>query len=141
MYLFSCSGPGAGETIARNIATGYTHAAIVGGVFVVSLVLYAIGPRRWIVPAIVLALIMLHPAWTISATRGDCGFLKRDASWVFTVIAALAIFTQGRIALDKMHMASPGGAAEDGTKLKDADGAIREGEPPIISRFKRSTDA
>jgi hypothetical protein len=99
MNIFACSGPGAGETIARNIELGYIHAAVVGGMLVVSWVLFAIDPRRWIVPTIIFGLVALHPAWTISAIHGDCGFLKRDVSWVFTGIATLAILIQGVFAL------------------------------------------
>lgn len=95
MMLFACSGPGAGKAIVQSIEIGYTHAAIDGGLFVVSFVLFATGPRRWIVPAILLGLLILHPAWTISAISGDCGFLKRDVSLVFTGIGTLAVLVQG----------------------------------------------
>jgi hypothetical protein len=95
MTLFSCSGPGAPEAIARSIEIGYTHAAIAGGLLVISLALFAIGPRRWIVPAILLGLVAFHPAWTISAISGDCGSLKEIASLVFTGFGALAVFAQG----------------------------------------------
>jgi hypothetical protein len=118
MNLFACSGPGAGETIARNIGIGYTHAAIVGGMLVASFVLFAIGPRRWIVPAIILGLVALHPAWTISAISGDCGFLKRDASWVFTGIGTLAIVAQGVFALANRRTENPFDSAADDERGK-----------------------
>jgi hypothetical protein len=146
MNLFACSGPGAGETIARNIAIGYTHAAIVGGMLVASIVLFAIGPRRWIFPVVILGLVALHPAWTISAIQGDCGILKRDASSVFTGIATLAIIVQGVVfALDNRGTGSAvqyAFGAQDATKSNITDGAIREGEPPINPRSKDGpTDA
>jgi hypothetical protein len=95
MTLFACSGPGAGEIIAHNIVTSLVHAAVVGGLLAASLALFTVGPRRRIVPAILFGLFVLHPAWTISAINGDCGFLKRDASWIFTGFGTLALAVQG----------------------------------------------
>jgi hypothetical protein len=94
MDIFACSGPGAGETIARNIAIGYTHAAIDGGLLALSLGLWWFVSRQRVFPAICAALVLLHPAWTVSAIGGDCGYLKRDLSWVFTGIAVLSLVGQ-----------------------------------------------
>jgi hypothetical protein len=36
--------------------------------------------RKWLIlPSVILSL--LHPAWTFSATNGDCGFLMYDVSF------------------------------------------------------------
>ena len=94
MELFACSGPGAGATIARNIELGYTNAAVAGGLLLVSLAVAALGTRRWVAPAVLAGLVALHPAWTISAISGDCGFFKRDASLVFTVAGAITLCWQ-----------------------------------------------
>jgi hypothetical protein len=32
----------------------------------------------------------LHPAWMISALSGDCGDIKRFASWAFTGLGCVA---------------------------------------------------
>jgi hypothetical protein len=85
-------------------------------------------------------LIALHPAWTISAISGDCGFMKRDASWVFTGIGTLALVVQGIFAFAYRRTECPDGAdGEDATSSQDTDSAIREGEPPIVPRSRRKT--
>lgn len=41
---------------------------------------------------VAIILMAVHPAWSISATSGDCGHLKFDAACVFVVVfIALAI--------------------------------------------------
>jgi hypothetical protein len=92
--LFACSGPGADMAIARNIEIGYSHATVAGGLFLVSLGVFALGPRRWAAPAVLLCLLALHPAWTISARSGDCGHMKRDASWGFTALGSIVLCCQ-----------------------------------------------
>jgi hypothetical protein len=96
MELLACSGPGAGAAIEESIAIGYAHAVLVGCLLVVSLSLLAVVPRTWFVPVIIAGLLWIHPAWTISARRGDCGFMKRNASWAVSGIATLAILWQAR---------------------------------------------
>ncbi len=81
--MFACSGPGAPAAIAESIRIGYAHAAVAGGLLLASLAVAGFG-RRWVVPAALLCLLALHPAWTVSALSGDCGFVKRDLSWVFS---------------------------------------------------------
>jgi hypothetical protein len=138
--LFACSGPGAGETIARNIEIGYTHAAIVGGLLAASLLLSALRPGKWIVPMVIFGLVLLHPAWTISAISGDCGFLKRDASWFFTAIGTFAVVTQGLLILAHRNAAKElqdNPAGHETTPSNDTDGAIRAGEPPITAKSRK----
>jgi hypothetical protein len=95
MYPLACSGPGAANEIALNIAIAFMNAAIAVGLLVISLVFFFIGPRNWIVPPILVGLIALHPAWTISAISGDCGEMKFYASLLFTGIGVLAFGFQG----------------------------------------------
>lgn len=92
--MFACSGPGAGATIARSIEIGNTHAVVAGGLFLASLAVVALGRRRWAVPTALAGLVALHPAWTIDAISGDCGYLKRDASWVFTGLGCVGLCWQ-----------------------------------------------
>lgn len=92
--MFACSGPGAPAAIARSVEIGYTHAGIAGGLLLASVALLAVARRGWAFPAILLGLLVIHPAWTISVIDGDCGYLRRDASWVVTVVGALTIFFQ-----------------------------------------------
>jgi hypothetical protein len=94
MHVFGCDGPGAGEAIARNIGIAYMHAGVTFGLLSLSLALFRIGPRRWWAPGILLGLLALHPAWTISAIRGDCGETKRVVSWLFMVVGSLILFWQ-----------------------------------------------
>jgi hypothetical protein len=91
--LFACSGPGAGAAIAESIRIGYDQAMLVGGLFMNSLAIAAL-TRQWIFPAIVLGLLAVHPAWTVSAISGDCGEFKRFASWAFTWTGVVVLTIQ-----------------------------------------------
>src|SRR4051794_11723218 len=94
MELFACSGPGAGALIARNVEISYAHAAIATGLLLVSLALFAIGVRRWAAPAVLLCLLVLHPAWTMAGMEADCGHQQRNVSWLFTCLGTMAICWQ-----------------------------------------------
>lgn len=94
-HILACSGPGAGQAIARNITIGYYFAATTGFITIWLFRLRSRTGRDW--PAYLSALLLaLHPAWTISAIRGDCGFAKVALSglvllllFVFLVIQIL----------------------------------------------------
>jgi hypothetical protein len=92
--ILACSGPGAGNVIADNIHTGYIHAGYAGMMLLASIILCFLGPRSLRIPAALLFLLVLHPAWTISAMGGDCGFMKRNASWVFTATGMVVVVWQ-----------------------------------------------
>ncbi len=92
--MFACSGPGADAIITRSIEIGNTHAVVAGGLFLASLTVIALGRRRWAIPAALAGLVAFHPAWTIDAISGDCGYLKRDASWVFTGLGCVGLCWQ-----------------------------------------------
>jgi hypothetical protein len=83
--VLACSGPEAGVSIYAAILTGYLSAA--GGVVtVLALGIDAWRCRRVRVPLqLACLLILIHPAWTISAIQGDCGGQKKVASWICTV--------------------------------------------------------
>jgi hypothetical protein len=85
-YILACSGPGAGQAIARSITIGYFSAAAVAYMTICLFRLSSRTGRYW--PAYLSALLLsLHPAWTISAVRGDCGIAKV----VFSVVLLLLI--------------------------------------------------
>ena len=72
--------------IYQSITIGYFCAAI-GGVVTIALA-YDLVRTRWmrcILPVAAL-LLLIHPAWTVSASMGDCGYTKREFSCVFTTI-------------------------------------------------------
>ena len=51
-----------------------------------------------------LCLLALHPAWTVSALTGDCGFQKRSAFWFFTALGTVALGSQvGRFVWTRVH--------------------------------------
>lgn len=83
LIIVACSGPGAATAIQQNITIGYFCAAI-GAVITLALAYNAWRSQqfRFTLP-IAAVLLLLHPAWTISAVHGDCGFFKRDASYTF----------------------------------------------------------
>jgi hypothetical protein len=95
MALMACSGfDGPPAALAQNIATANDQAAVAAALCVASLALFAVKPRRWVMPALLLALLALHPAWTIGAEGGDCGFLMRDVSWCVTGFGVIVLCWQ-----------------------------------------------
>jgi hypothetical protein len=108
MSLFACSGPGAGEAIGRSIEIGFIHAEVVGGLVALSLALLVVRPRRWLAPAVLLVLLALHPAWTVSAISGDCGQLKVLASSLFTLLGGAVLLVQvGRLTWSQLFSRTP----------------------------------
>jgi len=83
MNVIACSGPGALQVMFISTWMGYAHAAATAALLAVSLFV-AIFSRRWLMPALILLLLAIHPAWTISAYHGDCGTMKDQACWLFT---------------------------------------------------------
>lgn len=94
MLLFSCSGPGAASIMLYHTDYGYKHAIIVGILLIASLVLGLFATRyRWL-PITVGALLALHPAWAMSAYRGDCGYSKASWSFAFSIGASCIVGLQ-----------------------------------------------
>lgn len=89
--FLACSGPGASEAIARNIAIGYFFAVGTGVATVCYFWLRSWTGGNW--PAYACALLLaFHPAWTISARRGDCGNTKAMVSlFVFSIALGLLV--------------------------------------------------
>lgn len=86
LFILACSGPGAGAAIQQAITFGYFCAAA-GGVVTVALAYVAMRMRRFSFPLPVAAVMLLiHPAWTVSAIHGDCGGLKNLTSMIFSVV-------------------------------------------------------
>lgn len=92
--LLACSGPGAGAAIYLNTVYSQLLAAVTG------LMLYA-SMRRWFktkgrgtYPAVFAFLLLLHPAWTVSAISGDCGHAKFETSVLVTIIGAVCLVAQ-----------------------------------------------
>jgi hypothetical protein len=94
MMFFACSGPGAAAAIAHNTRLGYRFAAVEIGLLGVSIALFALGLRSRVGPFILIGLLLLHPAWTVSPYYGDCGDIKVMLSWVFLVLGILVLPVQ-----------------------------------------------
>ncbi len=92
-FLFlACKGPGAMIAIQESTRIGYycVAFAVVGTLLLIRDRL--VGQKPSFVLPVALVLVLLHPAWTISARRGDCGELRVLASYVFTgVLISLLI--------------------------------------------------
>ena len=76
----ACSGPRAYLAIATNIGISKHQALFVAGIVFCSLVLSL---KRREIPKVALIIILplcFHPAWTVSATHGDCGAQKLGLS-------------------------------------------------------------
>ena len=84
--LFACSGPNAPAVIARSIEIGYIHALLMAGLLVASLLLSLMLGRHWLFPVVLIVLLTFHPAWTVSAVHGDCGYSKRSDSLLVTLV-------------------------------------------------------
>jgi hypothetical protein len=96
MWLLACSGPGAPATIGRNIAFAEQQAMLVGVLTAASLILWVPFNRRIRYPAGCLLLLSFHPAWIMSATRGDCGSgMANSALWA-SLLAIGAVIMQAR---------------------------------------------
>jgi hypothetical protein len=91
--MFACSGPGASHTIAESIEIGFDNVRILAIVIVVSMIVSFFSKRRFATLCLY-AMFALHPAWTISALSGDCGYFKRDASEAFTLTACFVLAAQ-----------------------------------------------
>jgi hypothetical protein len=108
MILFACSGPNAPAFIARSIEIGYLHALAISSLLVASLLLSLIVTGRWL-PSIALSvLLILHPAWTVSAVHGDCGYFKRDASLAVTILGCCLVALQCGLVI-RSHLNSSSG--------------------------------
>ena len=66
-FVLACSGPGAMRAIQGNILYAQQHAMIVGALAVLSGVLWLFHRRFWALPLCAIALLVIHPAWTVSA--------------------------------------------------------------------------
>jgi hypothetical protein len=91
MWVLACSG--GAEAIYVSIALGYAHARAAAVLLGISMSLGFL-QRRWLPPILLLILLSIHPAWTVSAIHGDCGMLKQSASWVFTLISTTVLVWQ-----------------------------------------------
>jgi hypothetical protein len=121
LAILACSGPGAFIAIRQNITIGYFAAAI-GAVVVLAIAYDALRTRRLrlTLPSAAL-MLLIHPAWTISAVHGDCGYSKRDASYFFTAVYLLLLFYQFLVSPRR----SPEGSRSDSdsdTPSKDEQG-------------------
>ena len=98
MWLVACSGAGAAATIGRNIAFAQQQAAVVATITAVSLLLWVPFNRRIRYPAACLLLLSFHPAWSMSATKGDCGYSMASSAMWASLLAVVALILQIRYA-------------------------------------------
>jgi hypothetical protein len=84
IYLLACSGPGAQAYIEHSILIGYICGALAGCITARLCWSAMKQVRSRAVMVVALILLVIHPAWAMSARSGDCGQLKRELSYVFT---------------------------------------------------------
>lgn len=84
---FGCSGPGAGFAIKQNTIYAQMHAAFVGALTAGSIV-GAFKRSHWGFVIALAFFLLIHPAWTMSALRGDCGYGKVGTSVLLSFLAA-----------------------------------------------------
>ncbi|WP_435007339.1 hypothetical protein P12x_004663 [Tundrisphaera lichenicola] len=93
MWLLACSGPGAFARIAANEAIAH-HFAIITGVLALTSLRIGLHQSRMILPGICWFLMLLHPAWTISARQGDCGGQKAGGAILFALATLVIVIIQ-----------------------------------------------
>jgi hypothetical protein len=92
MQLIACSGPGAGVAITKSVSIGYASAGLTAVLVIRMIVLSRRHPLPLFPVFTSVILLLLHPAWTVSAVRGDCGEMKRIASYaVLAVVLFLSM--------------------------------------------------
>ena len=71
---FACSGPGAAAFMEANAVTGYTHAALGFILLLATVTFYFLRKKKGLlIVGFSVAVLAVHPAWTIGAMHGDCG--------------------------------------------------------------------
>ena len=134
MELLACSGPGAGAAISRSIQVSFLLAAGLAALIAVAVVVPVVLGRRWQAPIPLLALLLVHPAWTGSAFGGDCGPLKLAVSWIATVLGcALAVWHVARVVQPRPSYRG-GLHAPTSRAVHSGSGVRREVEPVTITR-------
>ena len=84
-----------GFLIGAHISIGY-YCALATFIFLIySIYLYVNESiqAKYIIKFLGMSLV-LHPAWTISASGGDCGCLKRDISYLIILVAFVLFLWQ-----------------------------------------------
>ena len=82
----ACSGPGTLELMKGVEQSAYVAAAICAFILVVSFLL-----GRWLSAATSGVLFAIHPAWTMSPYKGDCGGMAQMFTFAATAII-LSVF-------------------------------------------------
>lgn len=82
------------QVIADSIAKGKLL-ALIGGVLVAGVAIHALVTNSWYFPTwMSIGLMILHPAWTVSAVHGDCGWQKVVCSYVTTAVLVVLLVIQ-----------------------------------------------
>ena len=92
--LFACSGPGASTAIAANTEYAWQHALLDAGLVLVSIGLWNACRRYSVFPLLALAVILTHPAWTVSALSGYCGLSKASMALGWTIVLVVGLSLQ-----------------------------------------------
>ena len=71
---FACSGPGAAAFIEANTVTAFTHAAFGFILLLATVAFYFLRKKKGLLIVVFnVAVLAVHPAWTVGAMHGDCG--------------------------------------------------------------------
>jgi hypothetical protein len=93
-HTIACSGPGAMRVIQENILYAREQALLVGALAVLSGGFWLLCRRIKALPILVTSLLLVHPAWTVSAVKGDCGFSKASIATSYTILALISVASQ-----------------------------------------------
>jgi hypothetical protein len=85
------------RVIAENTAYAQHQAIIAGiGMLIAGALWFFTGRLKGFALAGV-AILVLHPAWTISAVSGDCGYTKASAATIVSIIVGVCVVTQAAL--------------------------------------------
>jgi hypothetical protein len=96
VLTLACSGEGAAETIQNAIRVGWASFVLTALLLTWLLVSRVLVSGRGFAAIVLGVLLTMHPAWTVSATQGDCGGTKVMLS---LLVGAIAIISVGAVAI------------------------------------------
>jgi len=94
--VLGCTAIAGGDPIGNSNRTAWTFGFISGLLVLTTIGLYFLRNRKGrLVTVLSSVLLLIHPAWTVSAWGGDCGNAKVNYSEWFTGFLALLTIYQG----------------------------------------------
>jgi hypothetical protein len=95
---YACSMKGGPMALAKHIRgevhNAQTYWAVEVGITLVMAILAARMKSGWAVASILFLFAAVHPAWTVSASQGDCGETLRETSKILLWVSVACVVLQ-----------------------------------------------